>query len=177
VNYSRRTSLTVVICAGTLAFAGLTGCSSSAGKAGSTLSKADFIAKTEAVCASTLAELEALPQPSGLTDYTNIVVYDAATLQVEPMFVSKVTSLVDQSPDKAALHRNWIDAVTAQFNAQKPYIAQLDTAAKAKDDAQITSAAQHIAALPENAKADDAVDYLNNYGLTSCASLTENGAS
>lgn len=178
-DFSRK-SLAVTACCAALLTPALAGCASSDGTGGPTasgsrISKADFIAKANALCTSTHTSLHAA-QPSGATDYPGILAFDAKTLKEEPIFIAQVTALADKSPDKAALHAQWIDLNIAQFNAQKPLIAKVDAAATARDQSQLIAAVQQVAALPENDKVPGEIDYLNKYGLTACASLTANGS-
>ena len=172
---SRRSSLTLIVASATVLT--LAGCSSSGGGSGSSggskLTKAEFITQADALCASTLAKINAGPTPTGLTDYTAIVKADELALAEEPKFITAMTKLVDRSPDAAALHKNWIDVQNSEFTQQKGLIVQLDEAAKAKDDTKINHLVQQLGSMPDHSA--DAAKYLKTYGLAKCSDLANNG--
>ena len=151
----------------------LAGCSSSGGGSGSKLSKADFITQANAACASTLAKIKTAPTPSSLTDYATIHAYMTLGLTEEPKFLDTVTKLVDRSPDKSTLHKNWIDPETASFAQQKPTVEQLDAAAQAKDASKVSTLVNKLSSFDS----PDDGSFLTGYGLTQCAALTNYGNS
>ena len=171
---SPRTSLTAVACAAALLAGALTGCSSS-GSSSNTLTKAQFVAQADAVCAATLAKIKAAPTPTSTTDYADILSYDSIALDAEPAFQSQITALADRSPDAAALHKNWIDIDKADYESQKPLVLKLDAAAQAKNANQVNAVITQLGNEPDHSTAE--ANYLTGYGLTDCASLANFGNS
>jgi hypothetical protein len=175
VNTTRRTQFIPAICAAALAVGALAACSSSGGGSGSgsKLSKADFITQADAQCASTLKQVNAIPSPTGPTDYDAILKSDKFAETAEPALLKTLSDLADRTDDSAALHKNWLDVDTADFAAQKAFLVKFDAAATAKDSAQLTTLANQASAVPDHSA--DSAKYLTSYGLKDCASLESSG--
>lgn len=172
---SRRASLTALACSAALVAGAISGCSSSGAGGGTKLTKAEFITKMDARCAQTLARIKTIAQPTGLTDYAAILNFDAVAETEQPAFQADATVLVDESPDKVALHKNWIDLDKADFAALKPILVRLDAAARAENQSALAAAAQAASSAPDHSTAETA--YLKSYGLTDCATLANYGNS
>lgn len=135
----------------------------------STLSKAEFTTKVDAVCTSVDAQLNALPSPSGLSDYATLLTDLTKTDQLFDSYIAAVTPLVDQSPDSVALQTGWLAVEEHDFAAGRPLFTQLTAALKAKDDAQIEAISKQLNAVPDHT--DQIITVLNAHGLTGCAQL------
>lgn len=135
----------------------------------STLSKAEFTTKVDAVCTSVDAQLNALPSPSGLSDYATLLTDLTKTDQLFDSYIAAVTPLVDQSPDSVALQTGWLEVEEHDFAAGRPLFAQLTAALRAKDDGQIEAISKQLNAVPDHT--DQIITVLNAHDLTGCAKL------
>lgn len=136
---------------------------------GGSLSKADFITQMNAVCADTDKQRNAVATPSSMTDYTGIHKYFTETLAMYQAYVTQAVTLVAKSPDAAELTEKWLKIEQSDFAVAGPYIAQLITAAAAKDAAKVSDLLNRIDQLPDHST--EYSTYLTSYGLTACATL------
>jgi hypothetical protein len=113
--------------------------------------------------------LNALPSPTGLTDYAALLTDLTKTDQLFDSYIAAVTPLVDQSPDRVALQTGWLAVEEHDFAAGQPLFAQLSAALKAKNDAQIDAISKQLNAVPDHT--DQIVAVLKAHGLTGCAQL------
>lgn len=143
--------------------------SSASAPGDSALSKEQFVAQTNAVCASVYEAVKKLPTPSGPTDYSAIIAYGQGSLNLYPTFQQQVKALVARSADKGELTAKWVALDDADFAAQVPLVRQMVEAAKAKDDAKAQQLAQSLSEAPDHSSAE--ASFLNGYGLTDCARL------
>jgi hypothetical protein len=151
--------------------AATTSATSATSATGSTLSKAAFLAQTNALCASLDTKVKKLPTPSSLTDYPAIIAYTRAALDLFPPFSGQTKALVARSADKDELTAKWITLDESDYAAQKPLLTQLLAAAQAKQSAKVEQIYGALDRTPDHSDAEAA--YLNSYGLTECAKLQQ----
>lgn len=161
--------------------ASLVGCSGSSGnKSGSfasnlptaatgMLTKADFLSKMNAVCSAVDTQRKALPTPSGLDDYPNIIANLSGTLRLLPSFISQADALVQRSSDKAELTEKWLTFERSDFAAVKPIAQRMVADSTAKDSAKVAADGEALSGAPDHSSAIAA--FMNSYGLTTCATL------
>ena len=112
-----------------------------------------------------------MPEPSGPTDYANVVSNLQGTTKLFPAFLSQVDRLVGQSPDRTELQTKWVEP-------EKDELGKFAAAAeKVIADAQGHNAAKvqtDIGGLNEaNTNSKAIGSYLDGYGLTECANLED----
>lgn len=140
--------------------------------AGGTLSKAEFVSKMNAVCAAIDSQRQALPQPSGLTDYTAISANLSGTLRLLPALISQADQLIGRTADKATLTTNWLSLEKSDFAAVKPIAERMVTDSNAKDAQKVAADGEALSGAPNHS--DTIASFMTSYGLTSCATM-ENG--
>jgi hypothetical protein len=133
------------------------------------LSKADFVSKANALCRKTVGKIDALPTPSGPTDYAAIVTSLEATLALFPQWLGEAKALVAQSSDEDELTSKWLALDESDFNAQKALFTRVLAAAKAKNATETAKLAGQLGQAPSHS--DGIAKYLTSYGLTDCAKL------
>jgi hypothetical protein len=133
------------------------------------LTKSEFVSKADALCHTIVVKTDALPQPSGATDYAAIIATGEEALALFPPWLAKEQALVAQSSDKDELTAKWLAVEESDFNAQQPLLAQLVAAAKAKQTDKVGSIADQLNKAPTHS--DSIAAYLTGYGLTECAKL------
>ncbi len=143
--------------------------SASTTPATSGLTKSEFVSKADALCHTIVVKTDALPQPSGATDYAAIIATGEEALALFPPWLAKEQALVAQSSDKDELTAKWLAVEESDFNAQQPLLAQLVAAAKAKQTDKVGSIADQLNKAPTHS--DSIAAYLTGYGLTECAKL------
>ena len=156
----------------------LAGCSSSK-KPGSfasslpntagTLSKAEFVSKMNAVCSAIYSQRQALPQPSGLTDYTAISANLSGTLRLLPSLISQADQLIGRTADKATLTVNWLSVEKADFATIKPIAERMVADSNAKNAEKVAADGEALSGAPNHS--DTIASFMTNYGLTTCASM------
>jgi hypothetical protein len=139
---------------------------------GGTLTKAEFVSKMNAVCAAINSQRQALPQPSGLTDYTAISANLSGTLRLLPALISQADQLIGRTADKASLTTNWLSLEKSDFAAVKPIAERMVTDSNAKDAEKVASDGEALSGAPNHS--DTIASFMTSYGLTSCATM-ENG--
>ncbi|HEV2888698.1 MAG TPA: hypothetical protein VGX49_17440 [Jatrophihabitans sp.] len=143
--------------------------STSAGTPRGVLSKPDFLIDMNALCSAVDAQLQALPVPTGASDFAAINTNLTGTLRVLPVLISHAEALVARTAERAELEKNWLDVKRADYAAFKPVAQQMVKDANAHDAAKVEADANALTALPDHSL--DTVSYLSEYGLTSCAHL------
>ncbi len=143
----------------------------SAGTPRGVLSKPDFLIDANAMCSAVDAQLQALPTPTGATDYAGIITNLTGTLRIMPVYISHAEALVARTAERAALEKNWLDVERADYAAFKPAAQQLLRAADTRDPAKVSAAANDLSAVPDHS--DTVQAYLENFGLASCAHIEE----
>ena len=157
----------------------LAGCSSSSKKPGTfasslpnsagPLSKADFISKMNAVCQAIYSQRQALPQPSGLTDYAAISANLSGTLRLLPALITQADQLIGRSPDKASLTTNWLTIEKADFATVKPIAERMVADSNAKDAEKVAADGEALSGAPNHS--DTIASFMTSYGLTTCATM------
>ena len=132
-------------------------------------SKAVFITKAEALCASTAVKAKAVPDPTGPTDYAAIENYTKSVLSLAPSFYSELTILAAGTPDSAELNSKWIAVEKSDLAVATPILQKLSQAAASKDEADATTLFTQLGALPDNS--DTVSAFLTSYGLPTCAAF------
>jgi hypothetical protein len=133
------------------------------------LSKAEFVARANALCRTTYPKVHPGPAPTGPTDYAALLAYAQATVREFPPYNKAIRALVAKSPDQAELTSKWVAVDEAGVAAGKPHLQELITAVRARDDAKIRQALDALNALPDESAAEG--KFLTDYGLTECARL------
>ncbi|MDQ1745137.1 MAG: hypothetical protein QOE23_3476 [Pseudonocardiales bacterium] len=143
--------------------------STSAGTPRGVLSKPDFLVDTNAMCSAVDAQLQALPTPSGATDYAGIITNLTGTLRIMPVYIAHAEALVARTAERADLEKNWLDVERADYAAFKPAAQRLLRAADTRDPAKVAAAANDLSAVPDHSS--DVQAYLEDFGLASCAHI------
>jgi hypothetical protein len=143
--------------------------STSAGTPRGVLSKPDFLVDANAMCSAVDAQLQALPTPTGATDFAGIITNLTGTLRVLPVYFSHAEALVARTAERAQLEKNWLDVERADYAAYKPAAQQLLRAADTRDPAKVQAAANDLSAVPDHSSTVQA--YLEKFGLASCAHI------
>jgi hypothetical protein len=161
--------------------AGIAGCSSSSKKSGefastlpstaSTLTKAEFVSKMNAICTAIDTQRKALPTPSGPTDYLAIAANLSGTLRILPSFIAQADQLVTRSPDRDSLNRNWLSIEKSDFATIKPIAERMVVDSNAKDSAKVSADGEALSSAPDHSST--IATFMTGYGLTSCASLEQ----
>jgi hypothetical protein len=164
-----------------LAGLSVAGCSGSSKKPGSfastlpstasTLTKAEFVTKMNAVCSAIDTQRKALPTPSGLTDYPAISANLSGTLRILPSFIAQADALVNRSPDRDLLNRSWLSIEKSDFATIKPIAERMVTDSNAKDATKVAADGEALSGAPDHS--DTIATFMSGYGLTTCASLEQ----
>ncbi len=133
------------------------------------LTKAEFVAKIEAVCAGVTTRLDALPKPAGEQDYATLATFAQSTLALYPPYLKQVEALVARTADKQTLTANWLTLEKADFAAQAPALKKFAADAKAGNGAAVSADAQALDALPDHS--EKIAGFMSGYGLKKCAAL------
>jgi len=134
-----------------------------------TLSKADFIAKADAVCSSIDTQVKDLPTPTSQTDYAGILADLSGTQSLFQTYIAQIEPLIAQSPDQAALTSNWLAVEKSDYVAALPAPTEMLQALQAKDPVAIDAAGSKLDSAPDHSA--DMATYLKSYGLTDCYQL------
>lgn len=143
--------------------------STSAGTPKGQLSMPDFLIEMNAVCSAVDAQRQALPTPTGLTDFETIALNLTGTMRLVPVLISKAEQLIARMPQRAALEKNWLALERADYAAVKPIADRMVAHSTARDAAAVEADANDLAAAPNHSSAMQA--YLEGFGLASCAHL------
>lgn len=135
----------------------------------SILTKTDFIAKMNDLCSAVDQQRMALPVPTGLTDYPNIIANLSGTLRILPAFITQADALIQRSEDKAELTTKWLDIEKADYTATKPIAERMVVDSTAKDQTKVATDGEALASAPDHSA--DIASFMTSYGLTSCATL------
>lgn len=143
--------------------------STSAGTPSGVLSKPDFLIKMNALCSAIDAQRQALPKPTGATDFAAISVNLTGTMRLLPSLISHAEALMKPYAQRAELDKNWLDIERADYAVLKPIAERLVAHANAHDAAKVQADANAMSAAPDHSSSLST--YLNGYGLSSCAHL------
>lgn len=133
-----------------------------------TLTKAQFVTKMEAVCTDFDTRMKAL-KPKNEQDLGGIVAGLQGTLQLFPQYIQQAEALVGRSPDKAVLTRNWLRLEKSDYAAFAPAVGKYLADVKAGNAAAVAADARALGALPDHSEA--IADFMSGYGLDGCAEL------
>lgn len=133
------------------------------------MSKTEFVSAANALCHTVAGQIAALPTPSGAGDYAALITYVQAAKALFPPWLAHEKALVAQSADKDELTAKWISLEEADYNAQKPLLDQLLTAAQAKQSAEVGRLGGELDKAASHT--DEISAYLTTYGLADCAKL------
>ncbi len=134
-----------------------------------TLSKAEFVTKMEAVCVDFNTRIQQLPQPADAQDFTGIAANVQGSLKLFPQYIKQADTLVARSADKATLTQHWLSPEKSDFAAAEPALKKFIADVKAKNRATIVADAQAMDKLPDHSQA--IAGFMSGYGLKSCAIL------
>jgi hypothetical protein len=143
--------------------------STSAGTPKDVLSKPDFLISMNAVCSAVDAQLQALPAPSGTTDFDAIRTNLTGTLRIVPILISRAEALIARMPERAELRKNWIDLKRADYAAFKPIAERMVRNSVARDAAKVQADAEALSSVLNHRSFIKG--YLDEFGLYSCGHL------
>jgi|GEM_PF-2141203 len=135
------------------------------------LSKADFVAKMDAVCSGVITKLDRLPKPTSETDYASLDALAQGTLALFPPYIKQAETLVGQTADKETLTANWLTLEKADFATQGPALKKFVADIKARNRAAVNADLQSLDALPDHSA--KIAGFMSGYGLKSCAKLQD----
>jgi hypothetical protein len=133
------------------------------------LTKAEFVAKMDAVCVDFTTKFQQLPDPMDADDYVNIAASVDGTLKLFPAFIKQAEALVGRSADKATLTDNWLSIEKADFAAVEPALKRFLADLKAENQAKIAADASALDNAPDHS--ETIAGFMSGYGLKSCAIL------
>ncbi|MEO9240121.1 MAG: hypothetical protein ABI418_18745, partial [Jatrophihabitantaceae bacterium] len=114
------------------------------------LTKTEFVSKMNAICSAIDSQRKALPTPSGLTDYPNIVANLSGTLRLLPSFIQQADQLVNRSADKAELTEKWLAIEKSDFATVKPLAERMVADSNAKDSAKVAADGEALSSAPDH---------------------------
>lgn len=133
------------------------------------LSKDQFVSQANTLCAGVNKQRDAVPAPSGPSDFAAVSGFFVKTLALYEAYLAQAKALVAQSPDAEQLNKQWISVEAADFEQVKPLITQIIAAANKKDQAAVSSLVDKLGAAPDHS--DEIAKFMTSYGLTDCAAL------
>lgn len=133
------------------------------------LTKAEFVAKMDAVCVDFTTKLQQLPQPSGPDDYAGLAKVANGTLKLFPLYVKQAEGLVSRSADKATLTDNWLTVEKSDFATLEPALKRFVADVKAKKQAKLAADTSALDQAPDHS--ETIAGFMSGYGLKSCAIL------
>lgn len=133
------------------------------------LSKAEFVAKMDAVCVDFTTKVQSLPVPSDEQDYTSLSAAAEGTLKLFPQYIKQAEDLVGKSADKETLTTNWLTVEKSDFAALEPALKKFVADIKAKDQAALAADGNALDKVPDHSEA--IAGFMSGYGLKSCAIL------
>lgn len=156
-----RRQLQVLVCVGG-SVAVLAACGSSG------TSQADFVKQANAACTQVDARVKTIPPPDQ-NDLKSIASYASSTEQAYQSYLSQVTALTTKAKDKKQIEAGWITPATEDFNAEKPLLDELVTAATTGDATKIAAAVTSLQGVTDHTSSIQA--FQNKYGATQCSKL------
>lgn len=133
------------------------------------LTKAEFVAKMDAVCVDFTTKIQQLPRPTDETDYANIAETLKGTLRLFPSYIKQAEALVSRSADKATLTDNWLSVEKSDFAASEPVLKKFVADVKANNRARFAADTTALGRTPDHSEA--IAGFMSGYGLKSCAIL------
>jgi hypothetical protein len=143
----------------------VTACGGSDPTSSSGLSKADYLAKAEALCTKANADIKALPFPSGVAGFSD---FAAKIVTIADDATSALKALDPPAADKADLDAKVLTPLSQQVEAGRAYAAKIKTAVDANDQKALGAL---VADPPTEGKADLA--WMRTYGFKACVDTAE----
>lgn len=132
------------------------------------LSKAEFVAKMDAVCVDTNTKLQRL-EPKDAQDLAGLVASAEGTLKLYPAYIKQADALVGQSADKATLTTHWLSVEKSDFAVLGPALKKFVADVRAKDQAAVAADGDALDKAPDHS--EQIAKFMSGYGLKSCAIL------
>ncbi|HST47296.1 hypothetical protein [Jatrophihabitans sp.] len=134
-----------------------------------TLTKAQFVTKMEAVCADFDTRIQAVTNSKDPKTVAGIVTVTQTILTLYPQYLKQADALVGRSSDKATLTRNWLRLEKSDFAGVEPVLKRYLADVKALDSDAVAVDAKVLDALPDHSEA--IAGFMSGYGLKKCAAL------
>ena len=141
----------------------------SAAPSATSLSRADFVTKADALCSRYHAKIDALVAPTADDDFVIMSNYFTQSVAIFDSFAAELRPLIEQSPDRATLDTQWLSIDKSDVGSAKPLIKKFSAAVKANNVRAVQQAMAKLDALPDHS--DTITAFLKGYGLAACASL------
>jgi hypothetical protein len=142
----------------------LTACGGGSDDAGG-VSKADYLTKTEAVCAKANADQTALKTP---TSPEGIAPYVVKVVEIADTATTQIAAIEAPKKDKADLDAKVLTPLREQLTAGHEFADKITAAAKAKDDDALLKLLQQA---PTQSKAD--LRWMKDYGFKECVEAAD----
>ncbi len=126
------------------------------------LSKADYVAKSEALCAKANKDLEGLPAPTGAADLASTL---DAGLGIAKTTTESLQALGAAQPDAAELNKIFLGPIGTQITELTAYLEKLKVAAPQGD------AALQALGDPKLTAAD--LEAMKTYGFKDCVETAD----
>jgi hypothetical protein len=133
------------------------------------LTKAEFVAKMDAVCVNFTAKLQQLPEPMDEQDVTSIAANLEGTLRLFPQYMKQAESLVSRAADEVTLRENWLTVEKSDFRSSEPAFKRFIADVKAKRQDRLQADFTALQNTPDHSEA--IAGFMSGYGLKSCAIL------
>ena len=131
------------------------------------LSKAQYLVKTEAICATLNKDVDALPRPlSGAA----LAAFVEGTLRIVEEATSEIKALEPPAGDKAELEAKVLDPLDLRLTAGKAYLVEVKAAAAKKDQAALG----RLIVNPPASTAD--LTWMRSYGFRTCVEAAAKGS-
>lgn len=152
---------------GAVLAATLTGCGGGSSTSSAPLSKADYVSRADAICASATTALKKLTPPTGTA---GLGPYLSSTVQAAGGATDALRALRPPKADAAALAAKFTGPLSAQVASVKQLIPKYEAATKAANPQAA------LAAIPRPQLPSPDAGYISSYGMTACAALTQGGS-
>lgn len=143
----------------------LTACSGGTSTDAGGVSKEDYLAKTEAVCATANKDQDALDRP---TTVDALAPYVTRIVAIAERATTDLKAIESPKADQAALQEKVIGPLEAQLVVGQAYADKVAAAAKAKDNAALV---QLLSNAPTQTKAD--LRWMKSYGFKECVEAAD----
>lgn len=124
------------------------------------LTKAEYVAKAEAICTRANAAVKAETFP---TSPQALPAYVENLLQIAEQATKEVVALEPPAADKADLQAKVLTPLQGQITEGRAYLAKIKVAVSTNDQAEL---GRLIASPPASSKAD--LDWMRGYGFKAC---------
>jgi len=137
--------------------------SPSASPSATALSKAEYVAKVNAICARVEADAQNVPEPKTADDYLSVVQTFISTIETAQ---AELRALTPPAADAAEVEAKFLAANDQQALALKVALPALQAAAQSDDTAAAEKAFGEAVTAAETTDEQD--EFATSYGLTSC---------